>query len=62
MSRQAIAKHLGILREAGLAEVQRDGREARYTFTAAPLTDAVGWMAQAGAAWDKRLARLAGRR
>jgi DNA-binding transcriptional ArsR family regulator len=59
VSRQAIAKHLGVLRAAGLAEVQRDGREARYTFTPDPLRDAVSWMAQTGAAWDKRLARLA---
>lgn len=58
ISRQAIAKHLAVLRDAGLADVQRDGREARYRFEPAPLGDAISWMADAGARWDRRLERL----
>ena len=58
VSRQAIAKHLAVLREAGLADVQRAGREARYRFEPAPLGDAISWMAAAGARWDQRLERL----
>lgn len=58
VSRQAIAKHLSVLREAGLADVQREGREARYRFEPAPLGDAISWMAEAGGRWDRRLERL----
>jgi hypothetical protein len=37
----------------------RQGRETRYALDAAPLGEAAGWLATAGAAWDGRLARLA---
>lgn len=58
VTRQAVAKHLGVLRDAGLADVVRDGREARYSFTPEPLGDAMAWMVATGAAWDRRLERL----
>jgi DNA-binding transcriptional ArsR family regulator len=61
VSRQAIAKHLAILHEAGLAEAEREGRETRYRLTPAPMNDAMAWMAHTGARWDDRLARLQGR-
>jgi len=59
MSRQAIAKHLTVLQEAGLVTHARQGRETRYALDAAPLGEAASWLATAGAAWDDRLARLA---
>ena len=40
---------------------RREGRETYYVLTPAPLADAMDWMAQVGAAWDQRLARLAER-
>jgi DNA-binding transcriptional ArsR family regulator len=58
VSRQAIVKHLQSLDEAGLVTPSRTGREVRYALTAAPLDDAVGWMVDVGAAWDRRLDRL----
>jgi len=58
VSRQAIVKHLTALREAGLAERERAGRDAHYRLRPAPLTDAVAWMATTGAQWDDRLGRL----
>jgi DNA-binding transcriptional ArsR family regulator len=58
VTRQAVAKHLSVLREAGLVSVAAEGRSRRYTLTAGPMTDAVGWMAEVGAAWDARLAAL----
>jgi DNA-binding transcriptional ArsR family regulator len=58
VSRQAIAKHLAILHEAGLADAEREGRETRYRLTPAPMNDAMAWMAHTGARWDDRLARL----
>ena len=61
ISRQAVAKHLAALQRAGLVEPHRAGRETRYRLTPAPLTDAMTWMAEVGATWDRRLARLAER-
>ena len=61
ISRQAVAKHLAVLREAGLVAHERAGREARFTATLAPLAEAEGWLQATGAAWDDRLERL-GRR
>lgn len=58
VSRQAVAKHLAQLDEAGLVSRTRAGREIRYALTPAPMTDAMGWMAEVGAAWDRRLDAL----
>src|SRR3712207_6619881 len=58
VTRQAVAKHLATLESAGLVEVTRAGRQARYRLTPAPLTDAMTWMAQVGAQWDQRLEAL----
>jgi DNA-binding transcriptional ArsR family regulator len=58
VSRQAIAKHLAQLREAGLATAEVAGRETRYRLTPEPMTGAMAWMAEAGALWDARLERL----
>ena len=58
ISRQAVLKHLGALTEAGLLDRERSGREVRYRFTPAPLSDAVDWMTSVGGEWDERLALL----
>ena len=58
VTRQAVAKHLLVLAEAGLVTAEKAGREQRYRVTPAPFTDAVAWMTDVGAAWDQRLARL----
>lgn len=60
ISRQAVAKHLSSLSDAGLLERQRAGRDVRYHVTPEPLSSAVSWMAEVGGQWDDRLARLAG--
>jgi DNA-binding transcriptional ArsR family regulator len=46
MTRQAVAKHLATLADAGLVESERQGRETRYRLT------------QAGTEWDDRLDAL----
>jgi DNA-binding transcriptional ArsR family regulator len=61
VTRQAVAKHLRVLTEAGLVAAERAGKEQRYRVTPAPFTDALAWMAEVGAAWDVRLDRLAAR-
>ena len=58
VTRQAVAKHLAALNEAGLVESRRQGRETRYELTPGPLGAAMGWMASVGAEWDSRLAAL----
>jgi len=60
VTRQAVMKHLASLAEAGLVESRRDGRAVRFHPTPAPMSDAVGWMADVGAQWDDRLATLRG--
>ena len=58
VTRQAVAKHLGVLEDAGLVRARRSGRENRFSPTPAPLGDAISWMASVGGAWDDRLAAL----
>ncbi|MGO9885124.1 MAG: ArsR/SmtB family transcription factor [Solirubrobacteraceae bacterium] len=60
ISRQAVAKHLSSLSDAGLLERERAGRDVRYHVTPEPLSSAVSWMAEVGGQWDARLARLGG--
>ena len=58
VTRQAVAKHLAALNQAGLVESRREGRETLYQLTPAPLGAAMDWMAGVGAEWDARLAAL----
>jgi DNA-binding transcriptional ArsR family regulator len=58
VTRQAIAKHLDVLRDAGLVRSSKDGRDVRFTFHAGPLDDAVAWINAVGDRWDRRLADL----
>jgi DNA-binding transcriptional ArsR family regulator len=59
MTRQAVAKHLDTLRRAGLVRGTPSGREVVYELTPHRLREAARWMAELGAEWDERLARLA---
>lgn len=58
VTRQAVAKHLASLHDAGLVAAERRGRETHYRLTPAPLTEAASWMAAVGAEWDDRLEAL----
>ena len=58
VSRQAIAKHLVALNEAGLVTSEQSGRQKRYRLTPQPMGEVVGWMAEVGAQWDARLGAL----
>lgn len=58
MSRQGLAKHLSVLGEAGLVTSERDGKQVRYEAKTEPLVDAASWLADTGAAWDRKLAKL----
>ncbi len=58
VTRQAVAKHLAALREAGLVDAHRAGRETKYRLTPEPLGEAVEWLTSVGGVWDERLAAL----
>jgi len=56
VTRQAIAKHLGVLQEVGLVESIRTGREVRYRVMGAQLSSTAQRLDAIGAEWDRRLA------
>jgi DNA-binding transcriptional ArsR family regulator len=58
MSRQAVAKHLAALDEAGLVVGERTGREVLWRLRPGALRLAASWIGEAEQAWDGRLARL----
>ncbi len=60
ISRQAVAKHLKQLDEAGLVSRRRRGREAQFELETEPLAEAVAWIGAVGAEWDESLGRLRG--
>jgi DNA-binding transcriptional ArsR family regulator len=57
-SRQAVAKHLAVLSEAGLVSRRKQGREVLYQVAADRLDEAVRAMAELAAQWDQRLATI----
>ncbi len=59
VTRQAVAKQLGALTDAGLLRATRRGREMRYEVTPEPLGDAVDWMVSVGAFWGGASRRAA---
>lgn len=59
ITRQAVAKHLAALEQAGLLErLPQAGREVRYGLREGALMPAAAWMREAETAWDRRLRRL----
>ncbi len=59
ISRQAVAKHLAALEDAGLLErLPATGREVRYTLRGEALEPAAAWLSDAGRAWERRLGGL----
>jgi DNA-binding transcriptional ArsR family regulator len=60
IGRTGVSKHLAILREAGLVEGARRGRETRYRLNAAPLREVQEWVAFYRRFWTERLDRLRG--
>lgn len=58
VTRQAVAKHLGVLDRVGLVHATPAGRERRYEVDAAQLARAVAQLSSVGATWDARLHRI----
>ena len=58
VTRQAVAKHLGVLDRVGLVVATPAGRERRYRVDDAQLGRAVAQLSSVGSAWDARLQRI----
>lgn len=59
ITRQAVAKHLAQLVDAGLiAADEPDGRRVRYRAQPAPLRAALAWLSAMANRWDDRLDAL----
>jgi predicted transcriptional regulator len=58
VTRQAVAKHLGVLDRVGLVHAIPAGRERRYQVDEAQLARAVAQLSSVGATWDARLRRV----
>lgn len=58
ISRQAVAKHLELLRAAGLVEAERHGRELQYRALGARVSEAARSLDVLARGWDSRLASI----
>lgn len=58
VTRQAVAKHLGLLDRVGLVEATPAGRERRYRVDEEQLARAVAQLNAVGSTWDARLRRI----
>ncbi|GGU14242.1 ArsR/SmtB family transcription factor [Lentzea flava] len=58
VTRQAVAKHLGVLDRVGLVHATPSGRERRYEVDEEQLSRAVAQLSAVGATWDARLQRI----
>lgn len=58
VSQPAVSKHLGVLREAGLVQDRRAGRETHYRVAPDALTPLIDWMGVYGAFWRDRIQQL----
>lgn len=58
MGRTAVSKHLTILKEAGLVQDRKVGRETRYRLNATPLREIQDWVAFYSQFWSTNLLRL----
>jgi ArsR family transcriptional regulator, cadmium/lead-responsive transcriptional repressor len=58
VTRQAVAKHLGVLDRVGLVRGTPSGRERLYQVDEAQFARAVAQLNAVGTAWDARLRRI----
>ena len=58
LSQPGVSKHLRVLREAGLVDVQIDGRFRLYELRAEPLAEVADWVEQYRQHWEARFDAL----
>jgi DNA-binding transcriptional ArsR family regulator len=54
-----VSKHLRVLKEAGLVDVEARAQQRLYALQAAPLRDLHAWLERYRAVWDERYDQLA---
>lgn len=59
VSLAAVSKHLHVLEDAGLVNMEKDGRVRRAHLDAAPLSAAFGWLTRYRVFWEDRFDVLA---
>ena len=59
VSLAAVSKHLRVLEDAGLIDVEADGRVRRCSLNAVPLSAAFGWLTRYRVFWEDRFEALA---
>jgi DNA-binding transcriptional ArsR family regulator len=58
VSQPAVSKHLGVLKEAGLVRVRREGRQTHYSAQPGALAPLIDWTKQMVGFWQNRFDRL----
>jgi DNA-binding transcriptional ArsR family regulator len=58
VSQPAVSQHLEVLRESGLVEATKVGRQRRYALDPAPLREIVEWAGRYERFWTERFDRL----
>jgi DNA-binding transcriptional ArsR family regulator len=58
LTRQAVTKHLRVLEHAGIVRSVRRGRESRFEFAPAPMTELQEYLGRVSQQWDQVLSRL----
>jgi DNA-binding transcriptional ArsR family regulator len=58
LSRQAVSKHLGVLKRAGIVRNMRVGRESLFRLEPRSIIEARVYLEQVSVQWDDALARL----
>lgn len=56
VTRQAVDKHLRVLREVGVVSSARHGREMRHSLEPAALDAAASWLEAIGREWERQFA------
>lgn len=60
LTRQGVAKHLGVLEQAGVVARSRVGRESRFSVRQESLAEARRYLETALRQWDEAIERLKG--
>jgi DNA-binding transcriptional ArsR family regulator len=58
IARPGVSRHLRVLREAGLVEVEQQAQFRIYRVRPAPLTELDSWLAPYRALWEQRIDAL----
>jgi DNA-binding transcriptional ArsR family regulator len=58
IARPGVSRHLRVLRDAGLVDVQQDAQRRIYSLRLEPLAEVDAWLGQYRALWEQRLDAL----